>query len=180
MEDAAGLCVACGLCCDGTLFNRAKTSPAEAPRVRSFGVEVYASETHFVLPCPRLDGTACTIYAERFTVCRTFRCALLKKVESGEVDRSRADALVAEAKRLRGAATARYSAAGNATARGQRILETADWASRADPVDRAGAAQTYLALAALERFVQNHFRLPPKSALAPDAASGEAGQKGAA
>ena len=180
MSDAGSLCVSCGLCCDGTLFNRAKTSFEEAPRVRSHGLEVYPDETHFALPCPRLDGTACTIYADRFRVCRTFRCKLLRGVDAGEISLDRATALVAEAKRLRGFAQQRDPVAGQAEPRRQRLLAVIDWNTRSDPNDRRTAAAAYLSFVAMERFADAHFRLPPKSPLAPGDGSGEAVAKGRA
>ena len=178
MGDSAGLCVACGLCCDGTLFNRAKTSPAEAARVRGYGLSVYPDEKHFALPCHHLDGTACTIYADRFEICRSFRCRLLRAVDADEVTRERADAAVVEAKRLRAVAAAKSPGSEIAETRVAVLNGLADWAKRPDPDERRAAAETYLALAALERFVEANFRLPRKVPLAAEAASGEAGTKG--
>jgi len=39
----------------------------------------------FVLPCPHHRRNFCTIYEDRFNVCRRYECALLEKWSCGEV-----------------------------------------------------------------------------------------------
>src|SRR5689334_12030404 len=89
-------CVGCGLCCDGTLYNVAKVAPGEEALLQSLGLTLTASadRTSFTLPCRFHESGRCTIYEDRWTVCRTFRCALLRKYQAGEVGIEEARAMV--------------------------------------------------------------------------------------
>lgn len=58
-------------------------------------------------PCPCLgkDG-ACTCYDIRPEVCRTYHCKLSKKVEAGELEKARAQAVIKEIKQRQAGAVA--------------------------------------------------------------------------
>ena len=78
------LCKACGLCCTGHLFIWTKLRSAELDSIAALGLKVFRSvpsQRGFNQPCPLWDGQ-CTIYTSnsypRF--CRTYKCALLKKL----------------------------------------------------------------------------------------------------
>src|SRR5918995_2965210 len=78
------LCKACGLCCTGHLFIWTKLRSAELDAIAALGLKVFRSvpsQRGFNQPCPLWDGQ-CTIYTSssypRF--CRTYKCALLKKL----------------------------------------------------------------------------------------------------
>lgn len=77
-----GLCRSCAACCDGTLFSVVPVSPGDG-----FSV---------VQPCPHLAERSCTRYGERPRACAAFRCTVLDGVESGELGRPEALALVGE------------------------------------------------------------------------------------
>ncbi len=145
------------MCCDGTLFERATTRPQEADRLRGFGLTILADEAHFALPCHLLDGSRCTIYADRFRICRTFRCSLLTALDAGRVTADRAIALVAEAKRLRADVARIDPAAVQVRHRRERIADSAGWASVSDAQQRRRDAETYLRLSTLDRFLRKHF-----------------------
>ena len=114
MSDASTLCVGCGMCCDGVLFTNARAEPEEVPRLRALGLEVEqrGDRTQFRLPCPHHDNGHCGIYADRFVKCRTFRCALLKRLDAGEVGLAEAQATVAQARSMLARVTALDPAAG--------------------------------------------------------------------
>lgn len=101
MSDAAStLCLACGFCCDGTLFAWVKLeTPEEVEALRAAGMEVGRREdgTPAVHQCcPALKGRACQVYAVRPSACRRFRCNLLIAVDEGEVDVPEALATIAK------------------------------------------------------------------------------------
>lgn len=74
----SALCLACGLCCDGSLFGFVPLEPAEIAPARARGLAVIASGRGFEQPCPALRG-GCTLYAERPAACRRFTCRLLAR-----------------------------------------------------------------------------------------------------
>ena len=65
-----------------------------------FHLLLYEAEARFEQPCRGFDSK-CTIYDDRPSLCRSYRCALLRKVDSGEVSDGEARALVAAAIELR-------------------------------------------------------------------------------
>jgi len=105
------LCVACGLCCDGTLFGSTRVDPWERGGLqrRGFRVIVRADgEVGFTQPCvalerePRAGGDAklCRHYDGRPQTCRLFRCRVLVALEEGEVGLAEALAEVGHAQAL--------------------------------------------------------------------------------
>ena len=103
------ICLACGLCCDGTLFGDVRLQPgddpaafkalglpvAAPPRARGevskaasrgkVGTKIPIPGAKLVQPCAAFDGCRCRIYSSRPIYCREFECALLKKAKAGEV-----------------------------------------------------------------------------------------------
>ncbi len=98
-EAASTLCLACGMCCDGSLFSFVAISSDEARVLRAKNVEVREEAGRHRLPqrCPALDGTACRVYEQRPFVCRRFDCLLVRAVKEKEAPLDEALALVAEA-----------------------------------------------------------------------------------
>lgn len=86
-EDTAP-CLDCGLCCDGRLYVRARVTPGEESRMLESGLELltYRGDPFFRQPCPHFGCGRCTIYDERYRICRSFRCKLLKRYHAGEID----------------------------------------------------------------------------------------------
>jgi len=102
------LCLACGFCCDGTLFNRVPLTEAEAPALK-VPLQVVDGQHHARQPCPALEGTACRVYAERPFTCRRFRCLLLEAHEATEVSLSGAVEIVEATRALRATLAAALS-----------------------------------------------------------------------
>lgn len=101
-------CVGCGLCCDGTIYDKAQAAPGEKARLTSAGLTCFTEggEAFFAHPCRFSSEGICTIYQERrFAICSSFRCNLLREYQAGRV--SKADALtkVRNALKLRRAVT---------------------------------------------------------------------------
>ena len=108
-EDAASvasrLCAACGMCCDGTLFQIVRMQPGDRPaELARLGLKIRSREGEFYMeqPCSALasDKSCCTVYAQRPTRCRLFRCQQLEKVEKGDSTEAKALGLIAVAREL--------------------------------------------------------------------------------
>jgi Fe-S-cluster containining protein len=95
------LCLACGFCCDGTLFNRVPLQEAEVEPLRE-ALAIPAGRFHGEQPCPALKGTVCGVYGARPLTCRRYRCLLLEAHEADEVGEAEAIAIVETARRARG------------------------------------------------------------------------------
>ena len=98
-ERRTGLCLTCGLCCDGTLFGSVELQPGDDPaHLQALGLRILrgrakatqtslattkppSAKLKFLQPCVALEASGrCAIYHERPTYCRGFDCALLKAV----------------------------------------------------------------------------------------------------
>ena len=100
MPDGNRLCLACGLCCDGTLFKRAYLLPGEVAPARASGLRVIADgrSPRFALPCSRFADQQCTIYEQRPHHCREYECKLLSSLRSGQRSLSECLDIVRETK----------------------------------------------------------------------------------
>ena len=100
------LCLACGLCCDGTLFDNVRLGPGDdAKKLKALGLPVSVSRaqtpiTFFRQPCAALcaDRT-CRVYADRPGQCRTFECGVFKAAQAGRITSAAALKLVKQARR---------------------------------------------------------------------------------
>lgn len=101
MSDESALCTACGLCCTGALHDYAQLQEDEVGPAEAIGLPVDRASTkpRFLMPCPKLDGSFCTIYGARPRVCSGYACRLLEEVRGGRPLHS-ALPVVAEARRL--------------------------------------------------------------------------------
>jgi uncharacterized protein len=92
VEPAEQLCRACGLCCDGTLFDLVKLEAGDdAPKMKVLGLPVKVSRgkvpvARFPQPCAALcaDRT-CRLYADRPWQCRVFECGVFKEAKAGRI-----------------------------------------------------------------------------------------------
>jgi uncharacterized protein len=86
MDDSTNICLACGLCCDGTLIGFVQVGREELPVLRELlDVENTNGEGFFLQPCKRFCN-GCTIYSSRPKHCAKYECELLKAVEQKEID----------------------------------------------------------------------------------------------
>ena len=83
------LCLTCGLCCDGTMFENALVTPEEASRLEG-RVQLSADRTLLVQGCSALAGCKCGVYEERPEACRSFKCFLLASLEAGTMSQAEA------------------------------------------------------------------------------------------
>lgn len=99
--DASGLCLACGLCCNGTLFSKVRLGTGDdADRLRELGFPVNNDPSpEFAQPCLALGADCCCrIYGERPGQCRKFECALLTRVSAGKQSTEQALSLILSAR----------------------------------------------------------------------------------
>lgn len=86
-KEVSDICVACGMCCDGTLFKKGTIKGLEDRLVvEDLGMEIIESDnlTSFKQPCFCFDKT-CKIYQQtRPAVCNNFFCEPLKKYRSNK------------------------------------------------------------------------------------------------
>lgn len=72
------LCQSCGLCCDGTLFQKVLLRPEELEPAKKHGLHVVENKG-FLQPCPKLVERSCSIYEHRPSVCKSFTCRLFAR-----------------------------------------------------------------------------------------------------
>jgi Fe-S-cluster containining protein len=157
MSDASTLCTRCGFCCDGTLFSHTELLAAEAEQLQeNDALSVESGRSRLAQPCQFLHGTCCAIYAERFKVCRNFRCELLKKLQAGGISLDAASAIVAEARRWRSEA---LSDTDPSLSYHERLRRRPERDGKGGPQ----AAAEGLKLAACRRFLVKHFINPSKA-----------------
>jgi Fe-S-cluster containining protein len=166
-EEGSSLCTDCGLCCDGTLFARARVMSEAVRATTELGFDVVRRGKHhgFGLPCSRLDGTCCTIYETRPGVCRVFRCALLTQLDTGEVTLDAARATVIATKALLARAVKADARARYAQPRWDLRNELAARRAASDREDLAARASPELTLHVLQKQL-HRFRRPRVDATA--------------
>jgi len=100
---APRLCSACGMCCNGVMFDMVRLQPDDSPKgFAALGLKVKRKrgQSHFVQPCPAHCGSQCSIYAARPERCRIFECRQLQRVAAGEITGAAAREKISEALQL--------------------------------------------------------------------------------
>ena len=100
---ASRLCAACGMCCNGVLFDIVRLQPGDSPKgLAALGLKVKRKrgQGHFMQPCPAHCGSECSIYASRPERCRVFECRQLQRVAAGEITEATALEKIGAARRL--------------------------------------------------------------------------------
>ena len=152
------LCLTCGLCCNGTLYERVEVKPQHVPLVSKLRLrlEPFNDSFQFPQPCSLYQKDCCSVYPHHPPSCKAYKCALLHKYESGEVTFDESIAIVQETKEFtRGDSweTIRQDMAQGWNVE-QGVLES-------------GAARTTNVAAVLravtvDRLLEKHFRWPKK------------------
>lgn len=106
MEVGEQLCLACGLCCDGTLFGHVRLGPQDdAEKLKALGLPVSISRAQppvirFRQPCSALcEDRSCRVYPDRPSQCRTFECRVFQDVQAGRIEFPAALRVVNQARR---------------------------------------------------------------------------------
>lgn len=102
MTSTERLCLACGLCCSGALFDIVRLTPDESARLSRLGLPIVHGGAFDALmqPCAALEVRTCRVYAERPARCASYRCLLYEAVAADEVGLDEALDLVATAHTL--------------------------------------------------------------------------------
>lgn len=105
MDTGEHLCLACGLCCDGSLFDNVRLGPGDdEEKLKALGLPVKWSRARkrvsFIRqPCSALCADrACRVYADRPAQCRAFECSVFKELQA---DRITLDAALRSVKQVR-------------------------------------------------------------------------------
>ena len=153
----SSLCTECGLCCTGALHNFAVLDPDEIDYARSIGLTLRPEgRPGFALPCPKLNGSCCSIYVDRPKVCSRFKCALLQRLEDGLVDFQDATVIVAEARRLFDDVHAQLP--DGMTIPMARAMNEAPPTTNVDAIGRSAEMRLKLAITALSLFLDRNLR----------------------
>lgn len=103
-EESSALCLACGMCCDGTLHRSGRlVDEDDADRAHALGLAIVQTDGHrgFAMPCARFDR-CCTAYGvARPRVCAQYFCEPLLAFRRGDLPLEEARARVEEALELR-------------------------------------------------------------------------------
>jgi Fe-S-cluster containining protein len=127
LADGSRLCLTCGLCCQGLLHDWARLREDEAGAAARLGLrtELRDGEVLFALPCPCHQEGRCTVYEERLSPCRDYRCKLLRDYQSDQVSWEEALRRVEQARRLVAAIQGRLGAPGSGGSLWQQVRAAA-------------------------------------------------------
>lgn len=158
-RSAGAICLDCGLCCDGTLHGHTIVRTEDEDAVRALGLEISEEQGkwRFDQPCPHFCGT-CGVYDNRPPVCRRYRCALLKRVDAGDLSADEVDDRITTALRLRTAVVGSAPAAATPAARARLAIELKERLPTLEGEDRTQTARLLLNLVALDEHLARWFR----------------------
>lgn len=100
---ASRLCAACGMCCDGTMFQIVRMQPGDTPAALSrLGLKIRCRDREYYMeqPCTALHDNSCTVYAQRPTRCRLFNCQQLQRLEISATTEPEAMAMILQTRTL--------------------------------------------------------------------------------
>jgi len=98
------LCLSCGFCCQGLIFGRAALRSDELATAVQYGLPYFTiikRNYGFTLPCHSYQNGRCLIYSNRPHACRRYRCHLLKRLATGEINLQNGLLIVDHAKGLK-------------------------------------------------------------------------------
>ncbi len=104
MENVADLCIGCGMCCDGTIFDATELHHDDELAPLQQLQAVFTTDQHSTRlqqPCPAFGEGCCSIYDQRPGSCREYSCALLTAVAEGATSQDEATDVIAAATALR-------------------------------------------------------------------------------
>lgn len=98
---ASRLCLDCGMCCNGVLFQIVRLQPGDSVRdLESLGLRLSRKkrEPYFRQPCEKLIECTCSIYESRPMRCRLFECQQLHRLENREASEEEIARVIESAK----------------------------------------------------------------------------------
>lgn len=160
VAQASSLCTECGLCCMGVLHPRAVLEEDEVAAARAIGLPVLDNTERplFALPCPKLCGTACTIFGQRPRVCSRYRCQQLRDVEAGVTSLAGALAHVRTAKAMLDRLLSVLPEELRHRSVRSLIFEDAQLVAALDHLPQQQRMELKLSAIALQLYLDKHFR----------------------
>ena len=159
---ADDFCAGCGMCCDGTLHTRAKIQPHDDTTLMDAGgLQRFAEasgQEYFRQPCAYLRDNLCSIYETRFSICRTYRCALLQSFHDGQITVEIARAKIAIAKALRAKIIAASPKDSTYASRYRSRMKIEAALPKLKGQKRLGALEDLLRFVALDTYLDAWFR----------------------
>lgn len=166
---ASRLCTACGMCCDGTLFQIVRMQPGDcAAELGRLGMKIRCRDGafHMEQPCAALRERRCSIYEKRPARCRLFHCQQLRRVAAGASTEAAAMAVIVQTRALADETRALIEQCG-LREDGQALVERYE-RLMSTPVDEAlepelisVRAQLEETMKKLKALLNREFRLPP-------------------
>ena len=97
------VCLACGFCCDGTIFNKVQLEERDnAGKLSLFQITSEEGNFYFHQPCFAFDRTkGCRIYEARPIKCRMYSCKLLFLLENKKISWRAARDLIEQTRQLK-------------------------------------------------------------------------------
>lgn len=159
------LCLACGLCCEGTVFGFAVLEKDEVEQAAQIGLTGTVTTDNlptFSLPCSYLDGACCTRYQDwRPSICSHYFCHVQKRTQRSELTEEEAFARITRARQLAADVAALLP-------EGMLMTHARDHFKRLaakQPDLTPEEAQFVVRMFVLERFLDAEFRGPKRSHL---------------
>ena len=173
-----GLCVGCGMCCDGTMYRTVDVGADDRIEILEAAGLVFSTTddvTSFRQPCSAFGDGCCSAYDIRPSVCRSYRCLLLRRFEAGEVSREAARALIARTvdmrDRVRSGLTAYLGTEDRSTLDGLYRLMIAKFEAAPEPAAaRREQSDLLLTVAALRVVLAREFEPRDSKSHQPDPA----------
>lgn len=124
------------------------------------GMELFgdADKAWFKQPCPHAQCGRCTIYENRFEICRTFECSLLRSVEGGQVTLAEAKEKIATARHLLEKVTEIDPSWQRVAARNSARAQLAEQLATGDDLAKRASSKHLLSIVALESYLSRWFR----------------------
>ncbi len=173
-----GICVGCGMCCDGTMYRTVDVGADDRIELLEAAGLVFSTRdevTSFRQPCSAFGGGCCSVYDGRPSVCRGYRCLLLRRHEAGEVSGDDALSLIARTiamrDRVRSGLTAYVGADDPKTLDGLYRLTMAKFEAQPDPAAaRKEHSDLLLTVVALRVILAREFEPRDSKSHQPDQA----------
>jgi Fe-S-cluster containining protein len=158
-ESEGNLCLACGLCCSGAIFDHADLQPGEIDPIVALGATLYPGmKPRMAFPCTLLCGKACTVYEQRPAACREYRCQLLIHHKRGGLSDSDAMQLITQALDLVGVVEALLPADQTIADVRRKLQMDPDFWRTETGAEKMRALDLIMAVAALNLHLDRHFR----------------------